>query len=1125
MAAPRMPKLRILTLGAPALLIVLVIGWLVGSLFNLAGPILWIVRGLFWVLGFFAIYLLLRLVQRRDSAGSSEPDAIDGLLTQARKRLASAGVTGRGALSKLPVVLILGPSGSAKTTLVVQSGLEAEHLAGNVHMGEGMAPTEALNLWYHENHVLIEAAGPIAVEPARFARLVRRTLPSKWIPTLLGKPQAPRVAVVCVSCEDLVGRTASDGAIAVARNLRARLAELSSALGIRLPIYVVFTKVDLVPHFTEYVQGFTDDEVRDVLGATLKAVEAPEATSHAERESKRLGAAFDELFHSLASRRLSVLSRGAADVSDRAYEFPREFRKLSVPAIQFLVELTKPSQLRVSPFLRGFYFTGVRPVVVPAEAAGPMLPPEAIAPAAAAGATQVFNLQDLEAARQLAATPRAGHERRIPQWVFMERILAKAVLKDRLAIGMTAAGVGLMVRRRLVMAGLLGLTTLLGVFALVGYRSDRRLVDEIEAAIEGVQSILSAEPSLPPLEDLERLARLGRVTETLSSFENHGRPARRWLAMYTGHRLYPLARSAYFVRFRTLLLNRAHVNVVRTLDDTPNEPTLDEYVRVYQALKAYVEMTAIPDSARADFFGTVLTSHWALNEAPDSALMALARNQFELYGHELPHGNPYSDPSDDRRINTARTFLADNTTADSFYANLLAQWDRLPWVRFNQDFEGTDAYVRNPLEVRGAFTKLGWDSVRVSLNNIGEGFNLDAHVVGSDFFRSLQALDMGPELLSRYEREYRDTWVAFLEGATISFPGLPGSGDWLGVLAGNRSALLQMLTVVAQHTRAPALGNVFAPVHVLTDSVAGERLFSDAAGLPYLDKLGAMGRAMATLAEDPGSPDAAAGARTVALDGQGFVDGLARDFPTSPAAAGAASDAVAALLRSPFERASVSTGSGTQIAGNSILSRFCPQVEAVLQRYPFRTDGPPASLEDVTALFHPDDGVLQSFFTELEETYPNPGRSYVAFRGKARAIARTLFENDAPEPRMSLSIRVPRFEGISGVTLNVDGQTAQFSPTRAGRQSVEWDAPRAEAVKLTVQVGERTDSLTFGGTWAIFRLFHRGAWEDESSGSYSVSWSFAETGATVVADVQLRGEPILDRGYFDGFICPSTVTR
>ena len=1132
MAALKMPKPRMLGLAAPAIFIVVVVGWLVGPLFNVAGPLLWLVRGLIWALGFFLVFLVLRMFQRGQGDGSSEPDAIEGLLTEARKRLMSAGVSGRGALSKLPLVYILGPGGSTKTTLLLQSGLEAEHLAGDIETGEGVAPTENLNVWYHKDHVFVEVAGQIAAEPARFGKLIRRTLPSRWIPALLGKPQPPRAVVVCFSCEDLVASVGTERATAMAGDLQTRLAELSSAIGVRLPVYVVFTKADRIPHFTEYAQGFTDAEVRDVLGTTLEVIEDPGTTSHALRESKRLGAAFDELFRSLAGRRLSVLARGAGDVSDRVYEFPREFRKLSVPAIQFLVELTKPSQLRVSPFLRGFYFTGVRPTVVSAEAVGAMRPPEAQGRVTAdAGATQVFSQRDFQAASPQAVVPQAGQERRIPQWVFMSRILSRAVLGDGLALGMTATGTGLRVRRRLAMAGALGLTILLGMSTLFAYRNDRQLLNDVAVTVAGVQPLRSAEPELPAQEDLERLDQLGRVIERLSAFENGRRPARRWLGLYSGEPLYALAKRAYFDRFRRVLFDRAYGDVVRTLDDLPDEPTLDEYDRVYAALKAYVEITVIPDSARADFFGPVLTSHWAVAQTPDSARMALAMSQFELYGSELPHGNPYSDASDDLRINTGRTFLADNTTEESFYTSLLAQWDRLPPVRFNQDFEGSSTYLRSTADVSGAFTKAGWDSVGVSLENTE--FSADAHVVGDDFFRNLRARgfdprEMAPELTARYERDYIDAWVSFLAGTSLNFPGIPRSEAWFTNLAGSQSASLQMLTVVAQNTRvSQAVSDVFAPVHALTapDSMSGQVLFSEAAGRPYLANLGAMALAMGTLAGDPGNPDAAADARTAARDGAGFVEELARDFPNTPAQASAVSAAVRAVLRSPFDVASTSTSSGVRIAADDMLRQFCSQGASVLQRYPFRADGPEATIDDVTALFHAGEGELERFFTELEAVYPSPGASYAAFKGRGRAIARTLFEDSGPEPKMTLGFRVQAFDDISGVSLNVDGRTYTFSATRANTQVVEWDAARAQTVTLTGNVGERTDALDFQGTWAIFRFFHQGEWENAGSGVYRVSWRLPQTGATVEAVVQLRGEAILDRSYFDDFRCPSSVTR
>ena len=58
---------------------------------------MWLVRGLIWAFGFFVVYLVLGFFRKKDGGGASEPDAIDGLLAQARKRLASAGVAVRAA--------------------------------------------------------------------------------------------------------------------------------------------------------------------------------------------------------------------------------------------------------------------------------------------------------------------------------------------------------------------------------------------------------------------------------------------------------------------------------------------------------------------------------------------------------------------------------------------------------------------------------------------------------------------------------------------------------------------------------------------------------------------------------------------------------------------------------------------------------------------------------------------------------------------------------------------------------------------------------------------------------------------------------------------------------------------
>jgi len=168
--------------------------------------------------------------------------------------------------------------------------------------------------------------------------------------------QAPRAAIVCYDTESFLKPGASETTLSAARKLAVRLQEISQLLGISFPVYVLFTKLDRVSFFPEFVRGLNKEEASEVLGATLP-VRSLATGVYAEEETRRLGKAFDELFYSLAERRLDLLGReNDGSQLPAIYEFPRELRKLRTLLVQFLVDLTRPSQLSVNPFLRGFLF-------------------------------------------------------------------------------------------------------------------------------------------------------------------------------------------------------------------------------------------------------------------------------------------------------------------------------------------------------------------------------------------------------------------------------------------------------------------------------------------------------------------------------------------------------------------------------------------------------------------------------------------------------------------------------------------------------------------------------------------------------------------------------------------------
>ena len=382
------------------LLAYLVLVWFLGGWLRLHGSDIWILRGGLAFVGLVAAGSFLWFYRKsttEDTAPESETEPVAGTdddvnlaVREAVRRLKSS-TLGRGAnLRNLPLVFVLGESGATKTTTVIHSALDPELLAGHVYQDTNVLPTRLLNIWYTRQAIFVDPAGDLLTQSNRWKRLIKLVQPGR-VSTAMGKGlQAPRAAIVCYDTESFLKPGASETTLSAARKLAVRLQEISQLLGISFPVYVLFTKLDRVSFFPEFVRGLNKEEASEILGATLP-VRSLATGVYAEEETRRLGKAFDELFYSLAERRLDLLARENDGGQLAAiYEFPRELRKLRTLLVQFLVDLTRPSQLSVNPFLRGFYFSGVRPVIVDDVAvAAPQL--QAADLSSGAGATRIFS--------------------------------------------------------------------------------------------------------------------------------------------------------------------------------------------------------------------------------------------------------------------------------------------------------------------------------------------------------------------------------------------------------------------------------------------------------------------------------------------------------------------------------------------------------------------------------------------------------------------------------------------------------------------------------------------------------------------------------------------------------------
>jgi type VI secretion system protein ImpL len=236
-----------------------------------------VVLGLLGALAtFFVIWYLRKLDPA--SAGPATPDSINlaTLLRDADSRIRQSGRA--KSLAAMPLVYIVGDENSAKTQTVLQSGLDPELIAGNVYQDGAVVPTQLANIWLAGNFILVEAGGALLRQPSLWLKLIKATLPARLGSVFSKGSRLPaRSVVLCVSIERLLAPNTSEQIRALAQSLNERLRQLSQTLGIALPAYVLFTKLDNIAPFGEYVGRLSEEEVKAPIGLLL-AIQAQAST-------------------------------------------------------------------------------------------------------------------------------------------------------------------------------------------------------------------------------------------------------------------------------------------------------------------------------------------------------------------------------------------------------------------------------------------------------------------------------------------------------------------------------------------------------------------------------------------------------------------------------------------------------------------------------------------------------------------------------------------------------------------------------------------------------------------------------------------------------------------------------
>ncbi len=1017
-------------------------------------------------------------------------------------------------LYQLPWYIFIGPPGSGKTTALLNSGLHfplADRLGNDAVQGVG--GTRNCDWWFTDDAVLLDTAGRYTTQDSYEA--VDRAAWNGFLELLKRHRRRRPIngVLVAVSIPDLLQQTELER-LAHAKAIRLRIKELSDCFGIRFPIYVIFTKSDLLAGFNEFFEPMNREERSQVWGMTFPFAD------RTEMESGILG--FQEAFREL-ERRIDarLLDRLEQEHDPRRriliYGFPQQFSSVREVMDGFLQEAFNANRYQETPMVRGVYFTSGTQEGTPIDRLlGAM--------------AQEFGLN-----RQLAPAFSGQGRSYFIKRLFKDLIFPEAPL----------AGVNLRVERqrawlqRLAYAGALGCTLLVVAAWSTSYSRNQSYIQQVayqtqatEQAVAGVAGEdLSLTGLLPALDTARQIP--GGYAD-----REHPAPWMMGMGLYQGDKLGREAVVAYRNALRNLLLPRVMLSLEAQLKTPGNNP---DYL--YEALKVYL-MIDDREHFDAETVRAWLLLQWQLQfPGPQQAQarQALA-NHLEALLEIMP--TKPGLPLDQALVRQVRDELLRVSLADRVYSRLQRTSQDasvVPPLKLGSalGLGAASLFVRrsgDPLdrEIPALYTYEGYRQLFLLRHlEIARRLLEETWILGPELERSNSQVNLaalGAEVQRRYYDDYIRVWERQLADIRIvPLRNLAQAMEVLNRLSSNTSPLRDYFQLVRHQTQlaempeagGQAVAEAGRKVAGITDRLAAilevkppqpqdtpeksgsltpvddhfaaldQLLQTREGGTPALDEilgllneLYAYVNAMAGTRQSSQLLDAARESGGGGVIGRIKLDATRRPEPLGGMLASLADESANLAVYKVREQ--------MNSVWNARLLPFCER--SLAHRYPLdAASASEATISDFGRFFGPG-GMMDVFFdTYLKEfvdtsqrvwrwnsegsrTLGIPSSTLRQFQ-RAAVIRDTFFEGGAQSPKIHFEIKPLNMDTtIRQITLLIAEQRVSYNHGPARWSRLEWpdDSGVSDTkVLLAPPAGDRPSGISEDGPWGWFRMLDR----------------------------------------------------
>ncbi len=1114
-------KSKFAAAGAALIIALLVI--LMGPRFGLRSPWNFVVAGVI-LLGWLAWFLYKRMQERKNASAlegflnqqaddqlmTARPDVKDEIaalkekLEKAVKILKQSklakGQRGANALYVLPWYMIIGPPACGKSTAIRNSGLSFPPIDTDSESPgaiKGLGGTRNCDWWFTTDGIVLDTAGryTISVDAAEdreewtsFLGLLKRFRKKSPINGLL----------VMVSVDELMQQS-DEGLESHARNIRARIDELINKLEIIFPVYLVFTKCDLISGFVEFFGDYSKREREQVWGYTRPYDEQPRMPLHEEFKQQTA-----ELLRALHARRLRKLRAHLRPGEENSvYLFPMEFATVRRRLTNFVEVLFQPNPFQQDPALRGVYFTSGTQEGTPI------------------GQVMQTMAKEFAIPEDVAPMLEPPQEKKA---YFIKDLFTQVIMPDQEGVRPTSGSVTKGRWLRAALAAGVGIVTILLVIAFgTSYFSNRELLADTH---ERIQMIDDVGNRATDIDDLERLERVQNQLALLDRYEEEGPGWHRRWGLYKGNAINEHGREKLLAKLTPMLMQPT-VNVMedylvdlmaadtldtvlfsqvaavyRELTDTLGTGDLDAQELVRQAIAAWGR--ARDELWLGDFrdpAGDLMAYWWKHRDDPALAGKTLEKNQ-SVYAAVI------------------RT-IQENTSLLTVYEEIIRQANRnLVEIDVRDIVAGT--VLSGDTVVPGAYTVAGWEQ------EIQDRFKQARRHIMSDelmleaFGDRLETIE--EELLEMYYSRYGRAWQEFIENLQLQgFDDIGRAIDGISELkGGENSPIIIVLKKAEEHSvlrrdgeRVEAIERKFRGIRQFLGSDDEDE---EATRLErYFERL-----------ED---------GHGVLSDGEGLFDAgedcgnslrdLARDLSRAEDAAedlivasgSGVSRAASNLLGLPFESSRRAAYTNACRCLNMTWRNTAELFDDELaDKYPFNRHGTEADISTVIRFFGYN-GVLHKFHEDEVKPAERAGMSLSGSYGTVRAAGeriRDVISGTGLNVVFVLEAEARGFDNLARVTFELGEDRLRYSMGSPKRERFTWTGQDVECSITAQPVEGARKTISKTGPWSLFKMFDEAVFEGST-----VKWSTVQQfDARYTLSGQAAG--FIRRGGFR-FAAPSTI--